>query len=121
MGYNNKYMSTIQSIARFKIHPGKLEEFKRLSAKCVVLAREKDTGTLRYELFFSEDQTECVVYEEYVDSEASIQHFRNMGETSTAIFKTSDVSGEMWGNPSPELRKGIQDKNVKLFTPFLSL
>jgi hypothetical protein len=44
-----------------------------------------------------------------------------MGEVSTAIFATSDVSGEMWGNPSPELRKAVQDKDVQLFAPFLSL
>lgn len=40
-------MNTIQSVARFKIHPGKLDDFKRLAAKCMELAREKDTGTLR--------------------------------------------------------------------------
>jgi quinol monooxygenase YgiN len=114
-------MSTIQAVARFKIHPGKLEEFKRFAAQCMQLAREKDTGTLRYELFFNADQTECVVHEEYVDSKACIQHFKNMGEVSTAIFATSNVSGEMWGNPSQELRKAVQDKGVQLFAPFLSL
>lgn len=114
-------MSTIQSVARFKIHPGKLEQFKRLSEQCVRLAREKDTGTLRYELFFNADQTECVVHEEYIDSEACILHFRNMGDTAAAIFTTGDVTGEMWGNPSPELRKAVQDKGVRLFAPFLSL
>jgi hypothetical protein len=30
------------------------------------LARKKDTGTLRYELFFNADKTECVVHEDYV-------------------------------------------------------
>jgi hypothetical protein len=30
------------------------------------LAREKDTGTLRYELFFNANKTECVVHEDYV-------------------------------------------------------
>lgn len=39
-------MSRIQSIARFKIHPGKTEEFKRLSANCMKLARAKDPGTV---------------------------------------------------------------------------
>ena len=59
-------MSTIQAVARFKIHPGKLKEFKRFAAQCMQLAREKDTGTLRYELFFNADKTECVVHEDYV-------------------------------------------------------
>lgn len=112
-------MGAIQGVARFRIHPGKLDEFKRLSAECMRLAREKDKGTLRYELFFSEDQTECVVHEEYVDSEACIAHFQNMGDNAAAIFAIVDSYGEMWGEPSPELRKGIGEHGVKIFTPFM--
>ncbi len=32
-------MSELQSIARLKIHDGKLDEFKRLAAKCADLVR----------------------------------------------------------------------------------
>lgn len=114
-------MSTIQSVARFRIHEGKREEFKTLAARCMQLAREKDKGILRYEQFFSDDETECIVYEEYVDSEACIQHFQNMGAAADAIFKTGEVTGEMWGNPSPGLRKAVEEKGVRIYKPFLSL
>jgi quinol monooxygenase YgiN len=114
-------MKAIQSIARFNIHPGRLEDFKRLSAQCMQLTRQKDTGTLRYEIFFNEDQTECLVYEEFLDSQSAIQHFSNMGEVSGEIFKTGEVTGEIWGNPSPELRKAVQGQPIRLFAPFLSL
>lgn len=50
-------MSRIQSIARFKIHHGKAEEFKRLSANCVELARAKDPGTIRYDIFLNDEET----------------------------------------------------------------
>ena len=43
-------MSELQGIGRFKFHAGKLEEFKRLSARAMEIARTEDTGTLRYEL-----------------------------------------------------------------------
>ena len=56
-------MNEIQGIARLKILDGKLEEFKRVASQCMQVARMKDTGTLRYELYFSEDQTECLVLE----------------------------------------------------------
>ena len=40
-------MSEIQGIGRFKFHEGNLEEFKRLSAQAIEIARTKDTGTLQ--------------------------------------------------------------------------
>jgi hypothetical protein len=33
--------SELQGIARFKIHEGKLEEFKRLSAHCLEIVRRR--------------------------------------------------------------------------------
>ena len=53
-------MSEIQGIARQKINPGKLDEFKRLAAECMRVAREKDTGTLQYDFYLNADETECI-------------------------------------------------------------
>src|SRR5215475_2877077 len=74
-------MNELQSIARLKIHPGKLEEFKRLAAKCMESVRTRDTGTLHYDWFFSSDYAECLVYERYRDSEALLERIANLGET----------------------------------------
>jgi quinol monooxygenase YgiN len=51
-------LSELQCIARLRIHDGKLDEFKRLAAKCTQLVRTKDTGTLQYELYLNSDSTE---------------------------------------------------------------
>lgn len=51
-------MGELQSVARLKIHDGKLDEFKRLAAKCAELVRTKDTGTLQYEQYINSDNTE---------------------------------------------------------------
>jgi quinol monooxygenase YgiN len=53
-------MSELLGIARLKIHPGKLDEFKHLAARCMELVRTKDTGTLQYELYFNSANTECL-------------------------------------------------------------
>ena len=58
-------MSELMGIARFKFHEGKLEEFKRLSAVCMEIVRAKDPGTLQYDTFFNEDETECIVLERF--------------------------------------------------------
>ena len=111
-------MSELQGIARFKIHEGKLEEFKRLSAQCMEIARTKDTGTLQYDIYFNDDQSECVVLERYRDSEALIEHTAHLGDLMEAIIATGSVSGELLGEPSAELRAKLADSVVRLFTPF---
>ena len=61
-------MSELMGIARFRFHEGKLDEFKRLSAQAMEIVRTKDTGTLQYDTYFNDDQSECVVIERYRDS-----------------------------------------------------
>ena len=114
-------MSELQGIARFKFDDGKLEEFKRLSAQCMEIVRTKDTGTLQYEIYFNDDQSECIVLERYKDSEALIQHAANVGDLMEAILATGSVSGELLGEPSADLRAQLAGGPVRLFTPFQSM
>ncbi|NGP16495.1 putative quinol monooxygenase [Devosia aurantiaca] len=112
-------MARVQSIARFKIHPGKTEEFKRLSANCMALAKANDTGTIRYDIFMNDDETEALVYEEFESSEAALIHFGNMGENAAAIFNIVDMEGETWGEPTGEHRKSLEEHGVKGLKPFM--
>ena len=114
-------MSELQGIGRFKFHEGKLEEFKRLSPRAMDIARTKDTGTLQYEIYFNDDQSECVVLERYRDSEALIEHGPHLGELAGAILATGSVTGACLGEPSAELRALLAGSPVQLFTPYLSL
>jgi quinol monooxygenase YgiN len=47
------------------------------------IVRTKDTGTLQYEIYFNDDQSECIVLERYRDSEALIEHLANLGVKGT--------------------------------------
>jgi hypothetical protein len=91
-----------------------------LSAQCMEIVRTKDTGTLQYEIYFNDDQSECIVHERYRDSEALIEHTAHLGDMMEAILATGSVSGEVLGEPSAELRAKMADSEVRLFTPFLS-
>ena len=113
-------MSELQSIARFKFHEGQLEEFKRLSAQCMEIVRTKDTGTLQYDIYFNDDESECIVLERYRDSEALIEHAANLGDLMQATLATGSVSGELLGEPSAELRANLADAPVRLFAPYQS-
>ena len=114
-------LSEIKGINRFKFHEGKVEEFKRLSAQAMDIVRAKDTGTLQYEIYFNEDQSECVVYERYRDSTAVIEHSAHVAHLNEAIFATGSVSSELLGEPSAELTAMIAGSGVPLFRPFLSM
>ncbi|MFV2113740.1 putative quinol monooxygenase [Micromonospora sp. LOL_025] len=114
-------VSELQGVARFTFHEGKLEEFKRLSARCVEIVRTKDTGTLQYDIYFNDDQSECIVLERYRDSEALIEHTAHVADLMQAILATGSVSGELLGEPSAELRAKLDGSGVRLFTPFQSM
>ena len=114
-------MSELQGIGRFKFHEGELEEFKALAAQCMEIVRTKDSGTLQYDIYFNDDQSECIVLERYRDSEALIEHAAHLGVLGEAIFATGWVSGELLGEPSAELRSMMVGSGVRLFTPYQSM
>jgi quinol monooxygenase YgiN len=116
-------MAELLGIARFKFHEGKLDEYKRLSAQAMEIVRTKDTGTLQYDTYLNDDQTECVVIERYRDSEAAMEHAANVAELSAAILAiVSVVHGELLGEPSAELRANLAASKVpQLFTPYESM
>ena len=53
-------MSELLGIARFKFHEGKVEEYKRLSAQAMEIVRTKDSGTLQFDTYLNDDESECM-------------------------------------------------------------
>jgi quinol monooxygenase YgiN len=113
-------VSELQGIARCKFHEGGLEEFKRLAAEAMEIVRNKDTGTLQFEVSFNDDQSECIVLERYRDSQALIEHAEHFGDLSEAIIRTGSFAGELIGEPSAELKTMLAGGPIRLFTPYLS-
>ena len=116
-------MSELVGIARFKFNEGKLEEFKRLSAEAMEIVRTKEPGTLQYDTYFNDDESECVIVERYRDSEAAMEHAVNLADVSAAVLETvSVVHGELLGELSPELRANLAGSEVPVvFTPYFSM
>ena len=115
-------MSELLSIARFRFHEGKVEDYKRLSARCMEIVRTRDTGTLQYEIYLNDDESEAIVIERYTDSDALVEHLAHIGaDVMGAMTATGSLVGEILGEPSAELRAQMEDAPVRVFTPFLSL
>ena len=114
-------MSELIGIARFRFHPGKVEEYKRLSAQAMDIVRAKERGTLEYAIFFNEDESEAVVIERFTSSEALIEHGMNMSEISPQVLATGTVEGELLGEPNDELRAKLTGPEPQLFMPWMTL
>ena len=114
-------MDEIKGIARVKFHPGKVEEWKRLTEEAMEIVRTRDNGTLQYEIFFNEDQSEAIVFERYRDADAAIEHFTNIGHLMEPLMATATVTGEVLGTPNAEMRRNLTGDQPKLFTPWLAL
>jgi quinol monooxygenase YgiN len=114
-------MGELLGIARFRFHPGKVEEYKRLSAQAMDIVRAKESGTLEYAIYFNEDESEAVVIERFASSEALIEHGANMSEISAGVLATGTVEGELLGEPNAELRAKLTGPEPELFTPYMSL
>jgi hypothetical protein len=84
------------------------------------IVRAKEPGTLQYDVYFNEDESEAVVLERYRDSEALIEHSANMSEIMEPVLATGSVEGELLGEPNAQLSEMLADSPVGVFTPYLS-
>ena len=114
-------MKEIKGIARVKFLPGKVEEWKRLTAEAMEIVRTKDKGTLQYEIFFNEDESEAVVFERYRDSDAALEHFANIGHLMAPLMETATITGELLGTPNDEIRGNLTGDQPKLFEPWMTI
>jgi quinol monooxygenase YgiN len=116
-------MKKIQISAKFKIHPGKLDEFKTIAGACIaaVEKNEKGKGALQYDWFFNPDETECVVRETYFDSNATMAHMGNVGEMLGQLLAISDFSAEIYGPMSEELKSAVAPFNPAVYSYFKGL
>ena len=80
-------MAYVEMSAHLTVRPGCLEGFKKQAAEIIRITKEKDTQTLRYDWFLSNDGTECEVREVYTGPEGLIEHNRHVLEARIRLFK----------------------------------
>lgn len=108
---------SLQVTARFQINDGMLSDFKTVAARCIESVQTKDTGTLQYDWFLSDDGTECVVRERYRDSDAVFEHIGNLGDTLGELLATADMVLELYGTPNEALAGALGEMGAKIYAP----
>jgi quinol monooxygenase YgiN len=118
-------MSMFEVRARLKVRDGQLEGFKRQAAEMIRRTKEKDTGTLAYDWFLSQDGTQCEVREAYVDADALVDHAFHVREARDVMFAefAHDHQMAFYGEPSPRLLELVKRIGVDVthFTLFQAL
>lgn len=114
-------MNRFQAVVRFAIHEAEAKAFERIAGEMIRLTREKDTGTVRFDIFLNDDGTEAVFYEEFVSPEARLEHLQNMGEYVAAMLAIGTMRADVWANPDPALRASVEGFDVTFYTPYLRM
>ena len=115
-------MTTFELSAHMTIRPGQLEGFKKQAAEIIRLTKERDTQTLRYDWFLTNDGTECEVRELYKSPQGLIEHKSHIGAALHKLFELYADNHFMtiYGEPSPELIDLVKslhmEKQIKWFS-----
>jgi quinol monooxygenase YgiN len=96
--------------ARLKVRDGELDGFKEQAAEVMRLTRERDTKTLRYDWFLSDDGTECEVREAYVDADALLEHHHHIAEAKAKLLRdfADDHRITFYDEPSRALAEALE-------------
>ena len=104
----------LQISANMKIRPGMIDGFKNQAAECISKVKQKDPGTLQYDWFLNDDNTECEIRETYENSDALLAHVENLREPLRILFErfATDHSVVIYGDPSAQLLENAKSRGV---------
>ena len=109
-------MPRIETYAEFKIHDGRLEDFKQRVESLVEAVKARDPATIRYDWFINEDVGECIAIDIYADEQAMYAHQGNARKYHQAVLECSDTKVEFLGAPSDEVLKAAAKFSPGIFT-----
>ncbi len=67
----------------------------------------------------NDDETEAVVYEEFVNPAARLDHRANLGDNVAGMLAIVDLTAEVWSRSNPALRASTNGYDVKFYKPLL--
>jgi quinol monooxygenase YgiN len=92
----------IQYAVRWKIHDGKLEEFKALAAEATALVKANEPDMLGYHWYFDASETTCTLIEQYPSAAHILVHLGNVGEALGKLVEVSALTYSARSTTRPE-------------------
>lgn len=103
-------MDNLRAIAVFpKIEPGNVPKFKNL-IKDLLVSVSSQKSILRYDVFFTSDDSSCIVLEEYDSAQAVIDHVDTNAEI---LGKLMDLGGKIEGKMFPQSQSGSAIAHIR--------
>ena len=103
-------MAKMFAVAIFpKIAPENLEQFKKVAEEMLVNVNEQDS-ILRYDMFFTQDNSSCAVLEEYSSPEGVFEHIK---KNSKYLEQLTALGGKIEGSIFPMNDKGEALDEIK--------
>jgi quinol monooxygenase YgiN len=97
----------IQYAVKWRIHDGKLDEFKALADQANQLVEQNEPDMLGYHWYFDADEKNCTLIEQFPDSAHILVHLGNVGEILGKLVEVSDISIDSYGSVSDEARGAL--------------
>ena len=101
----------------FKVHEGKLEEFRALCERFTELTA-RESGVLYYGFSFDGDQAHC--REGYADAEGTLAHLENVGPTLQEALQIAELTRLEVHGPADQLAK-LREPLAELSPQFFTL
>ncbi len=115
-------MDELRIVVSCTIASGKTDAFKATAGQLLAAVRERDPGTSRYDWFLSPDGARAKIQETYSNSEALMAHMSNMGVLLERLVSLcSDVTIDVLGDPSPQVREAIAPFNPTIYSDAFQL
>ncbi|MFM9991463.1 MAG: hypothetical protein ACKVOY_08490 [Burkholderiaceae bacterium] len=96
-------MGSFRAVAVFPhIDPSNFDQFCLLASQ-MMQEIQKQESILRYDMFFSDDKTRCVVLEEYTNPEAVFEHVE---KNANLLKQLTALGGQIEGSIFPIDQKG---------------
>lgn len=98
----------ILGVMTAEILPGKVQELRSVCEKLSRVTEENEPGALEYEWWVHDEKT-LHIFERYADSDAVINHLKNVGELLGELGACTRTTGMfIYGTPSDALREALQ-------------
>jgi quinol monooxygenase YgiN len=108
--------------AEFTIDERKIEDFKKLIQQMARTVQETEPDTITYHFYLNnKDNTKCIVYETYVNSDAAFTHINAIASKTILpkIFEVAKINRfDAYGNPNEELQKVLTSFGSQVYNLF---
>lgn len=105
-------------IVRQGIAPGKLEEFKELSAALTAGVEAAEPTTLGYQWFIDGEGASCYLVESYGNSADFLLHFGNLGGKLEQMLAISPLEEMIvLGDPDDQVKEMLSHLGAKFYSP----